>query len=153
MAIPEYGAYFSISRVTFPLAIAWVIFACHFGYGGVINKFLSARAFIPLTRISYCTYLIHAVIMIAYNFSQESLFHASGLSLVILKIKLLIIFLFLCFIDLLDSWPYYIFIFCCILLYNVFRATVRCIRETCFEPSKTKSWRIKTNLIFLFFYE
>jgi peptidoglycan/LPS O-acetylase OafA/YrhL len=82
MAVPEYGAYFSITRVTYPLSIAWIIFACHFGYGGVINRFLSARGFIPLTRISYCAYLIHPVIMNAYFYTQEALFHGSGLTLV-----------------------------------------------------------------------
>ena len=82
MDISEYGAYFSITRITFSLSIAWIIFACHYGYGGIINRFLSAPAFIPLTRISYVSYLIHPIIINAYFYTQEALFHGSGLTLV-----------------------------------------------------------------------
>ena len=82
MEIPEFGAYFAITRVTFALSIAWIIFACHYGFGGIINRFLSASAWIPLTRISYVSYLIHPLIMNAYFYSQEALFHGSGLTLV-----------------------------------------------------------------------
>jgi peptidoglycan/LPS O-acetylase OafA/YrhL len=88
MGIEEYGAYFSLTKVTFPLAVSWVIFACHYGYGGVINQFLSAPFFIPLARISYVCYLIHPVIIFAYYYSQEALFHGSGLTIVnIIKIQ------------------------------------------------------------------
>ena len=82
MEIPEFGAYFAITRVTYSISIAWVIFACHYGFGGLINRFLSAPAWICLTRISYVSYLIHPLIMNAYFYSQEALFHGSGLTLV-----------------------------------------------------------------------
>ena len=82
MSSVTYGAYFSLTRVSFPLAVAWVVFACHYGYGGVINRFLSSRAFLPLTRISYVSYLIHPVIMVTYMFSQRGLLYATEITLV-----------------------------------------------------------------------
>ena len=82
MEVAEYGAYFSLSKVSYSLAISWVIFACHYGYGGVINRFLSAHFFIPLARISYVAYLIHPTMIFAYYYSQEALFHGSGLTIV-----------------------------------------------------------------------
>lgn len=83
MEIVEYGAFFSLTKVSFSISISWVIFACHYGFGGVINQFLSAPLFIPLARISYVAYLVHPAIIYAYYYSQEALFHGSGLTLVI----------------------------------------------------------------------
>ena len=78
----EYALYFSLSKLTWPMSISWIIFACHYGYGGFINTMLSVKAFVPLTRLSYCAYLIHPVIMICYLYSQETLFHGTLISLV-----------------------------------------------------------------------
>ena len=90
MGVSEYGAFFSLTKVTYSLSICWVIFACHYGYGGIINRFLSASAFIPMTRISYASYLVHPVIMYTYNYAQEGLFHGTGLTLVIILMFLFV---------------------------------------------------------------
>ena len=78
----EYAIFFSLSRLTWPLSISWIILACHYGYGGFINSILSAKSYIPITRLSYCAYLIHPVIMIWYLYTQETLFHGTLLTLV-----------------------------------------------------------------------
>jgi hypothetical protein len=123
MGISEYGAFFSLTKVTYSLSICWVIFACHYGYGGIINKFLSASAFIPITRISYVSYLIHPVIMSAYYYSQEALFHGSGLPLVVF----IFLFFYRCYFNFFDfvsdlfmSWAHSVHIFCCLLLCAIF---------------------------------
>jgi len=51
--------YGSLNRFAWSIAVAWVIFACLHGYGGIVNSFLSWKVFIPLGRITYCIYLIH----------------------------------------------------------------------------------------------
>ena len=79
----EYAIFFSVSRFTWPLAIAWVIFACHYGYGGFVNSILSCKSYVPITRLSYVAYLIHPVIMIWYLYTQEVLFHGTLVTLVI----------------------------------------------------------------------
>jgi len=107
MSSVTYGAYFSLTRVTFPLAVAWVIYACHYGYGGVINRFLSSRAFLPLTRISYVSYLIHPVIMVTYMFSQRGLMYATEITLVSLFIgHLTLTFIFGYFFHLFFEQPF-----------------------------------------------
>jgi hypothetical protein len=78
----EYAIFFSVSRFTWSLSIAWIIFACHYGYGGVINSILSCKSYVPITRLSYVGYLIHPVLMIWYFYTQETLFHGTLLSLV-----------------------------------------------------------------------
>ena len=82
MEVWEYAVFFSLTKLAWALALAWIIFACHYGYGGVINDILSGKAYIPLTRISFSAYLIHPTMMIYFYFLQEGLFHATLLTLV-----------------------------------------------------------------------
>ncbi|XP_023338416.1 nose resistant to fluoxetine protein 6 isoform X2 [Eurytemora carolleeae] len=51
--------YNSFQRLAWSGALAWVIFSCAKGYGGVVNDLLSWSLFAPLARITFCTYLIH----------------------------------------------------------------------------------------------
>ncbi|XP_078365906.1 O-acyltransferase like protein-like isoform X2 [Oculina patagonica] len=55
--------YGTFSRFSWSLALAWVIFACHHGLGGLVNKILSARFWIPLSRLTYCAYLVHPIVI------------------------------------------------------------------------------------------
>lgn len=45
-----YGA---THRIIFACAIAWVIYACHTGYGGFINYVLSMKLLLPLSTLCY----------------------------------------------------------------------------------------------------
>ncbi len=55
--------YDSFSRLLWSVCLCWVVFACEKGYGGVINSFLTWEAFAPLSRMSYCMFLIHMTVM------------------------------------------------------------------------------------------
>ncbi len=50
--------YAGLSRLAWGLSIAWIMFACVKGYGGLINDFLSWKVFMPLGRLCYCVYLV-----------------------------------------------------------------------------------------------
>ncbi|XP_055842816.1 nose resistant to fluoxetine protein 6-like [Episyrphus balteatus] len=52
-----------LKRVSWATAIAWITFACHNGFGGVVNSFLSHPLWQPLARLSYCLFLIHMTVM------------------------------------------------------------------------------------------
>lgn len=54
------------SRLIWSLAMSWVIIACNYGYGGVINDFLSAKIWIPIEKIGLSLYIIHPQILISY---------------------------------------------------------------------------------------
>ena len=49
----------ALGRLSWAMGVSWVMFACITGYGSVINSFLSWELFAPLSRLTYCTYLIH----------------------------------------------------------------------------------------------
>ncbi|PVD37234.1 hypothetical protein C0Q70_04229 [Pomacea canaliculata] len=55
----------ALFRTGFSLAVCWIIFACATGNGGFINSILSWRGFLPLSRLSFCVYLLHPMIMLA----------------------------------------------------------------------------------------
>lgn len=53
--------YSAICRPLWGVAIGWIIFACHRGYGGFINLFLSHAYWLPLARLSFVMYLNGAI--------------------------------------------------------------------------------------------
>ncbi|XP_064599253.1 O-acyltransferase like protein-like [Liolophura sinensis] len=77
-------AYESICRPLFSAAVAWVIFACHSGMGGVINSILSFKGFIPLGRLTYAAYLIHPILMVVFMYTRRALIHLDDYSMVYL---------------------------------------------------------------------
>ncbi|KAH8241180.1 hypothetical protein KR032_001439 [Drosophila birchii] len=54
--------YYTFTRVGWPLALSWVVFACMQGYGGLANSFLSSPLWQPLSRLSYSVYMWHKFI-------------------------------------------------------------------------------------------
>ncbi|XP_077544857.1 nose resistant to fluoxetine protein 6-like [Haemaphysalis longicornis] len=62
-------------RVLWSLFLAWTTLACSTGRGGVVNKFLSWNAFVPLSRLSFGVYLIHyPFVELILHTSRERLF-------------------------------------------------------------------------------
>ncbi|KAI8491801.1 hypothetical protein Bbelb_306060 [Branchiostoma belcheri] len=64
-------------RSVFATSVAWLVYACSVGYGGIITKFLSWRGWSPLSRLSYAAYLVHPIIIHAYTMSQKTLLYFS----------------------------------------------------------------------------
>ena len=54
--------YFMFSRTVYCIGIALMIYACHNGFGGVINTFLSWRFWVPLSHLTFMTYLFHPIV-------------------------------------------------------------------------------------------
>ncbi|CAG2060914.1 unnamed protein product [Timema podura] len=54
----ESSLYYAIFRPGWSIGVAWIIFACDAGYGGITNKLLSWTIFLPLSRLTYCMYLV-----------------------------------------------------------------------------------------------
>jgi len=63
--------YLSLSRVSWAIALSWIIFACSHGYGGFINWLLTWPQWQPICRLSYCMYLIHIVVQVGFIISQR----------------------------------------------------------------------------------
>ncbi|XP_042891509.1 nose resistant to fluoxetine protein 6-like [Penaeus japonicus] len=58
--------YGGLGRGAWALALLWVVFACHTGYGGLINEFLSHPSWQPLSRLTYSLYLVALPIQAMY---------------------------------------------------------------------------------------
>ncbi|GIX87793.1 nose resistant to fluoxetine protein 6 [Caerostris darwini] len=55
--------YAAVHRPAFAMALAWMVYACCAGHGGIINSLLTLKAFIPLERLCYIAYMLHIPIM------------------------------------------------------------------------------------------
>jgi len=58
----EGALYYTLTRIGWPLALCWVVFACMQGYGGLANSFLSSPLWQPLSKLSYSAYIWHIFI-------------------------------------------------------------------------------------------
>ncbi|GFS75667.1 nose resistant to fluoxetine protein 6 [Nephila pilipes] len=58
--------YNGTSDFLFSCVVAWIIFVCVTGQGGFVNNLLSFGCFMPLSRLSYCAYLIHYPLILRY---------------------------------------------------------------------------------------
>ena len=74
--------YNCFSKTGWSLALAWIVFSCHKGYGGVINSFLSWRAWIPLSKLTYGAYLIHITCQMIVLFSTTVTLHFTDFMMV-----------------------------------------------------------------------
>lgn len=55
------ASYNALHRSCWAIAIAWVIFSCHNGDGGIIREFLSHSFFKPFAKMSLSVYLTHRI--------------------------------------------------------------------------------------------
>lgn len=58
--------YDSCARVAWAIALAWIIVACLNDYGGIATRFLNLSFWRPISRLSYCIYLLHVPIQNIY---------------------------------------------------------------------------------------
>ena len=55
----------SVMMISFP-------FPCFLSFEGLVNRILSARFWIPLSRLTYCAYLVHIIALIVVGVSYEN---------------------------------------------------------------------------------
>lgn len=62
----EAAQYAALSSLVFSLSLAWIIFACNFGYGACINRLLSSKPMVFLSRLSYSIYLLEFIVFFTF---------------------------------------------------------------------------------------
>ena len=72
------AVYNCFSRPAWSCCICWLIWACMYGYAGFINSFLSMRIWIPLSRLTYMTYLVHILVIQYLYMTADSTFNFSS---------------------------------------------------------------------------
>ncbi|XP_052128961.1 nose resistant to fluoxetine protein 6-like [Frankliniella occidentalis] len=60
----EAALYASLHRLGWCVATSWVIFACVTGNGGVMQRALTWRPLVPLSRLTYCAYLVNGAVVL-----------------------------------------------------------------------------------------
>ncbi|XP_039252326.2 nose resistant to fluoxetine protein 6-like [Styela clava] len=78
MTVSLSAFYNAMSRPIWAVGLAWVVIACTSGYGGPVNTFLSWKLFVPLSRLTYCIYLVHTLILFWWFSTQEQSVHFSN---------------------------------------------------------------------------
>ena len=63
--------YLAIGHLGWSMALSWIIFACHHGYGGFINHFLSLSVWKIISRFGLSIYLTHILAQLAIFGSQK----------------------------------------------------------------------------------
>ncbi|KAJ8042096.1 Nose resistant to fluoxetine protein 6 [Holothuria leucospilota] len=69
--------YEMLCRFAWGLFVAWVVFACYYGYGGWVNSFLDHPAWAPLGRLTYSAYLLHPIVVFFFLAHQGSALYLS----------------------------------------------------------------------------
>jgi hypothetical protein len=94
------AAYSALSHSAWALALAWIVVACSTGYGGksrsiviffhlfllsgFANTILSSTILYPFSRITYCAYLLHPVVIRTMAMSMDSPLHLGSLVMIII---------------------------------------------------------------------
>ncbi|GBN02282.1 hypothetical protein AVEN_263055-2 [Araneus ventricosus] len=76
------AVYNGTKHLLFSFSLAWVIYLCLTGQSEFLNKCLSWKYFLPLSRLSYCAFLIHPIIMIRLHLEAQDMMDLSYTSMV-----------------------------------------------------------------------
>ncbi|XP_013108228.1 nose resistant to fluoxetine protein 6 [Stomoxys calcitrans] len=76
--------YSSLSHSAWALSLAWITIACSTGYGGFVNTLLSAPCLYPFSRVTYCAYLVHPIVIRSMALNTDSPLHLGGDTMVIM---------------------------------------------------------------------
>lgn len=76
------AAYSSLSHSAWAMSLAWIVVACSCGYGGYVNKFLSAPCIYPFSRVTYCAYLVHPIVIRVLALNSDAPLHLGADSMV-----------------------------------------------------------------------
>ncbi|KAK0083723.1 hypothetical protein PV325_008321 [Microctonus aethiopoides] len=69
--------YTALSHSGWAISIAWILISSVTSNGGIVGKILSWKYIYPLSRLTYCAYLIHPVLTRAIILRGESTLHLS----------------------------------------------------------------------------
>lgn len=74
--------YMAFSKIFWSFSLSFIIYACATSYGGFINDFLSYSLWVPLSKLSFCTYLVQYSVLDTYFYLQEHSLHMQWSSFV-----------------------------------------------------------------------
>ncbi|KAJ8938794.1 hypothetical protein NQ314_011330 [Rhamnusium bicolor] len=78
------AAYSALSHSAWAIGLSWIVVACCTGYGGIVNKVLSATILYPFSRVTYCAYLLHPIVIRVMVMSMDSPLHLGSIVTIII---------------------------------------------------------------------
>lgn len=78
------AAYSALSHSAWALGLAWIVIACSTGYGGFANTILSSTILYPFSRVTYCAYLLHPIVIRVMTMSMDSPLHLGSLVVIVI---------------------------------------------------------------------
>lgn len=75
LVVPASAFYAALGHTAWGCALAWITTACVSGFGGPLNSLLSCQLLVPLSRLTFCAYLIHPVLMCFTSFLLDGPLH------------------------------------------------------------------------------
>ncbi|CAL1678841.1 unnamed protein product [Lasius platythorax] len=97
----------ALSRTLWAIGIAWIVIACVTKHGGIVNQLLSFKGWIPLSKLTYCAYLVNPIVIESIRLSSETSVHLEFLPLITMFIGYLVISYFCAYVlSLMAEIPY-----------------------------------------------
>lgn len=78
----HFVSFLGVSRVMWAVAVSYIIFACHHGYGGPLNMLLSLSLWQPLSRLTYAIYISHNFVIFMIMATVRFPLYFSNISMV-----------------------------------------------------------------------
>lgn len=75
LVVPASAFWAALGHTAWGLSLAWITLACCYGYGGPLNCLFGCNLFLPLSRLTYCAYLVHPVLMCLSSFILDGNIH------------------------------------------------------------------------------
>ncbi|KAI4476496.1 hypothetical protein M0804_013527 [Polistes exclamans] len=83
--------YVALGRNVWAISIALLIIACCTNNGGIVNRILSWKVWIPLSRLTYGAYLINPIVIFSVNLYSEASLHFDYLANFILYVGYVVV--------------------------------------------------------------
>ncbi|GIY22649.1 nose resistant to fluoxetine protein 6 [Caerostris darwini] len=99
--------YTCTNKLVWALALAWVTITCMTGNGGFVTTILSWEVFVPLSRLTYMTYIIHPIIQIMYMGSTKTAIRMEHKTILFMYLSNIVLgFMCACILSLLFESPF-----------------------------------------------
>ncbi|XP_011168771.1 nose resistant to fluoxetine protein 6 [Solenopsis invicta] len=81
ISILSTAIYVALSRTVWGIGIAWIVIVCFTKHGGIVKELLTSKIWIPLSRLTYCAYLLNPFIINSIRLHNETSVHLEFLSM------------------------------------------------------------------------
>ncbi|XP_063634343.1 O-acyltransferase like protein-like [Cydia splendana] len=98
LSVATAAVYSAVSHSLWAACVGWVIIACSSGHGGWVEPLLSAPVLYPFSRVTYCAYLVHPVVLRYVAMHLTHPIHLGELLVFVLFLGLTVISYFLAFV-------------------------------------------------------